>query len=218
MLRYIALTVFMSLALLMPATAAEPAAASKDDGFTPLFNGKDLTGWRNPYTFGKVWVEDGAICLQADKKFFLVTEKTYSDFILEAQIMLPPQGKSNSGIMLRCHVENAGTDKAKVFGYQAECDPTDRGWSGGLYDEGRRLWLNPKKGDTVKLVQAPLGQWIDYRLECVGDHLQFFVNGVKTTDFHDSVDASGYLGIQHHGEKGQIYRFRNIRIKEIKAN
>ena len=176
-----------------------------------LFDGKTLDGWHNPYDWGEAWVEDGAIALKADKKFFLVADKQYSDFTLELEIMLPPEGKSNSGVMFRCHVE-----KNKVFGYQAECDPSDRAWTGGLYDEGRRGWLYPKveeKG-TTKLVQAPLGEWIQYKIVVKGDHLQIFINGKKTADYHDGMDASGYIAVQHHGEDGQIYRFRNIRITE----
>lgn len=184
-----------------------------DAGWVDLFNGEDLTGWKNPYEWGEAKVVDGVIELTANKKFFLTTEKQFSDFELEVQVMLPAEGKANSGIMFRCHVE-----KNKVFGYQAECDPTDRAWTGGLYDEGRRKWLFPtnKERGKTKLVKAPQGEWISYRIKCVGEHLQIFINGKQTTDYKDDVDAKGHIGLQHHGEKGQTYRFRNIRIKEIK--
>jgi hypothetical protein len=197
------------------APGSDTKQAPHDDGWTDLFNGKDLTGWKNPYEWGEAKVVDGVIELTGNKKFFLTTEKQFSDFELEVQVMLPAEGKANSGVMFRCHVE-----KNKVFGYQAECDPTDRAWTGGLYDEGRRKWLFPKteeRGKT-KLVQAPKGEWISYKIKCVGDHLQIFINGKQTVDYKDDVDAKGYLGLQHHGEKGQTYRFRNIRIKEIKAD
>lgn len=203
-----------SLKSLVLAAVLIAGIAGADAGETKaLFNGKNLDGWKNPYDWGEAWVEDGTIALKADKKFFLVTEKKYSDFELTVEIKLPPEGKSNSGIMFRCHVE-----KNKVFGYQAECDPKDRAWTGGLYDEGRRGWLHPlseEKGKK-KLVQAPLGKWIKYRILCKGDHLQIFINGKKTTDYHDDMDAEGYIAVQHHGEDGQIYRFRNIKITELK--
>ena len=186
-----------------------------DKGWVDLFNGKDLKGWTNAYEWGEAEVVDGVIELTANKKFFLTTEKQFSDFELEVQVMLPKEGKSNSGIMYRCHVT-----PNKVFGYQAECDPTDRAWTGGLYDEGRRGWLAPKKNERgkTKLVKAPLGEWISYRIVCVGDHLQVWVDGKQTTDYKDDLDAKGHIGLQHHGEKGQTYRFRNIRIREIKAD
>ena len=191
---------------------AKDTKETKDDGWVDLFNGKDLAGWKNPYEWGEAKAVDGAIGLTGNKKFFLVTEEQFSDFELEVEVMLPEIGGANSGIMFRCHAK-----KNRVFGYQAECDPSDRAWTGGLYDEGRRGWLAPKGNERgkTKLVQAPRGEWIKYRIKCVGDHLQVWINGKQTTDFRDDVDAKGHIGLQHHGEKGQTYKFRNIRIREI---
>ncbi len=110
-------------------------------GYTPLFNGRDLTGWRNPYSHGEARVVEGEIHLLANDKFFLVTEKKYSDFRLSVEIHLP-EGQANSGVMFRCHVDD-DAPKKKVYGYQAECDGSERRWSGGLYDEGRRGWIWP---------------------------------------------------------------------------
>ena len=195
------LTLLVQLAVTGLSTAKEKS----------LFDGTTLDGWHNPYEWGEAWVEDGAIALRADKKFFLVADGQYSDFTLELEVMLPPEGKSNSGVMFRAHVT-----KNKVFGYQAECDPSERAWTGGLYDEGRRGWLFPEKEQRgeIELFQAPLGEWINYKIVARGDHLQIFINGRKITDYHDDTDASGYIAVQHHGEDGQIYRFRNIRITE----
>lgn len=193
------------------------ATADHHEGWVDLFNGKDTSGWKNPYEWGEVKVVDGEIHLSASKKFFLVTEKTYGDFVFEGEVHLP-EGKANSGFMYRCHVT-----PNKVFGYQAEVDGSDRRWSGGLYDEGRRGWIMPSKKvegsiDHFKKaeVQGALKRngWNKYRIECKGDHLQVWVNGVQTTDVKDATDAEGHIGIQHHGEKGAVYRFRNLRIKE----
>lgn len=187
--------------------------AYDDLEFVDLFDGETLDGWRNPYDRGEANVEDGVICLKADKKFFLVTERgDYADFVFEAEIMLPPTGKANSGLMFRANVE-----PNRVYGYQAECDPTPRGWTGGLHDEDRRRWLFPKKGEEQKvtLLQAPQGEWIKYRIVCRGDSLKIFVNDDLKTAYVDDVDAAGHFGLQHHGEKGQVYRFRNIRVAEL---
>ena len=54
--------------------------------------------------------------------------------------------------------------------------------------------------------------WNRYRIHCVGPHIRIFVNGVPTTDYVDTMHREGYIAVQHHGEKGKIYRFRNIRI------
>ena len=112
-----------------------------------------------------------------------------------------------------------------MFGYQAEVDGSDRKWSGGLYDEGRRGWIHPKKPIensynqkhwTKKRSEAfKRSDWNHYKIRCKANHIQIWVNGMKTTDLKDSTDSKGLIAIQHHGEKGQIYRFRNIKILEL---
>ncbi len=204
------------LALAALALAATSPAAS-GDGWVALFDGKTLNGWRNPYTWGESKVVGNEVHLTANKKFFLVTEKSYTDFVFEVDIFLPP-GQANSGVMFRAHVE-----PNKVFGYQAEVDGDPvRQWSGGLYDEGRRMWFaSPIKGDAAseKAFRDRAGKafkrdgWNTYRITCQGKRLKIEVNGVVTTDIEDSMDASGPIGLQHHGEKGQTYKFRNARIK-----
>jgi hypothetical protein len=197
--------------------------------WTELFNGKDLAHWENPYDWGKAKIVDGEIHLSTEKKkWFLSTRKEYSDFIFEVEVKMP-EGKCNSGFLFRSH-----KSKNKMFGYQAEVDPSERNWSGGLYDEGRRRWFispnrdhatsNEAKEQSIAAFRERAGDcfkrhdWNKYRIECRGDHIRISVNGVTTTDIHDQKDAKGYIALQHHGEKGQIYRFRNIRIMDLTAD
>ena len=185
------------------AAAAAKLEASKK---VSIFDGETTKGWHNPYDWGEVSVKEKEIRLVANKKFFLMSDKQYGDYIFEGEVKLP-EGKSNSGFMLRGQEK-----KNKVFGYQAEADPTDRKWSGGLYDEGRRQWLNPL-ADQPKAQEAfKKTDWNKYRIVCEGDHLKIFVNGIKTTDYHDPVDLEGAIGLQHHGENGQVYAFRNLKV------
>jgi len=139
---------------------------------------------------------------------------------MTAEIKLP-KGKANSGILFRSQKKENGS----MFGYQAEVDGSDRRWSGGLYDEGRRGWIHPKKPernpyneknwkDTQKNA-LKRDDWNKYKIKCLGDHLQIWVNGVQTTDLKDSTDSTGFIAIQHHGEKGQVYRFRNLRLLKL---
>ncbi len=196
------------------------AVANGSKDWVSLFDGKSVEGWKNPYEWGTIEVKDGEIHLTADRKFFLITEKIYSDFIFEGDVHLP-EGQANSGFMFRAHVK-----KNSVTGYQAEVDGNpNRMWSGGLYDEGRRGWfISPKSGDksSEEAFRQRAGDtfkrndWNTYRITCKGNHLKIEVNGVTTTEVDDDTDASGVIGIQHHGEKGQTYRFRNLRIQELK--
>jgi hypothetical protein len=119
----------------------------------------------------------------------------------------------------------------RVWGYQAEVDTADRKWSGGLYDEDRRMWFispnrdhaaSPEERDaSIAAFRARAGecfkqgQWNKYRIVCIGSHIQIFVNDVLTTDIHDEMDLAGHIGIQHHGERGLVYKFRNLRIKDL---
>ncbi|HCY58219.1 MAG TPA: DUF1080 domain-containing protein, partial [Opitutae bacterium] len=116
------------------------AIASKNNKWKTLFNGKNLDGWHNPYPHGEASVKDGMIELVANKKFFLAYDQTFSNFEFKAAIKLP-EGKANSGILFRSQKKENGV----MFGYQAEVDGSDRCWSGGFYDEGRRGWIHPKK-------------------------------------------------------------------------
>ncbi len=203
----------------------------RDRGYDPLFSGKDLTGWRNPYPHGEAKVVDGEIHLKGDKKFFLVTEKNFSNFRVSVEIHLP-EGPANSGVMFRCHVDE-DADK-KVYGYQAECDGSDRKWSGGLYDESRRGWIWPstkgrsedrflkheaesKAAFAEPTIASALNRngWNRFEITCIHDLITIELNGVQTVRFRDATDTSGFIGIQHHGEKGQTYRFRNLFVKEL---
>ena len=200
-------------------------------GFTPLFNRSDLSGWRNPYPHGEATVRNGEIHLLADKKFFLVTEDSYADFRLSVEIHLP-EGPANSAVMFRCHLDPAA--KKIVYGYQAECDGSDRRWSGGLYDESRRGWIWPStegrstdqflkhSEESKNFFSSPRirnalkrNEWNRFVVTCVKDVITIEVNGIQTVRFRDATDARGFIGIQHHGEKGQTYRFRNLFIKEL---
>ena len=201
------------------ACSAFTSLSAQDKEFTPLFDGTTLKGWKNPYSWGKAGVVNGEIHLTGDKKFFLVTENTYGDFIFEGEVLLPP-GTANSGFMFRAHAE-----PNQVYGYQSEVDgDPKRRWSGGLYDEGRRMWfISPIKGNAQSeadfLRRAgdafKRDDWNTYRITCKGNSIKIEVNGVVTTDIEDDKDAKGVIGIQHHGEKGQTYKFRNLRIKAL---
>ena len=196
-----------------------PAMAADEKGFVPLFDGKTMDGWHNPYKSGKIEIVDGEIHLTGNSKFFVVTDKKYSDFIFEGEVLLP-KGNANSGFLFRA-IEEPG----KVYGYQAEVDGNSkRNWSGGLYDEGRRMWFaSPIKNDekSVAAFRERAGDafkrndWNTYRITCKGDSITIEVNGVVTSQVTDDMDSSGVIGIQHHGEKGQTYKFRNLRIKEL---
>lgn len=144
---------------------------------------------------------------------FLVSPREYSDFELQADVWIEPGG--NSGIQIRSH-ENA---TGRFFGYQIEIDTSPRAWSGGLYDEGRRGWLNPLEGKEEARAAFKNDEWNRYRIEARGNRIRSWVNGVPCADYidtdPDNTDLSGFLGFQvHSGAKANV-KWRNVRLTEL---
>lgn len=212
-----ALLALLVCSLAAGCTSADTVSQTPDP--RPLFDGLTLDGWSHPFDWGEAWVEEGEIRLRGDRKFFLVTNDTFRDFNLEVEVLLPDTD-SNSGIQIRSHVE-----QNRVYGYQAEVDPTTRRWSGGLYDEARRGWLHPEGGDQAAGEAFREGpgtafqptDWNHFRIQALGDSIKIWVNDQLTTAYEDAMDREGYIALQHHGEAGKVYRFRNIRIEELDA-
>lgn len=190
-------------------------AYSADSGFVPLFDGKTLDGWKQHSGKAKYTVEDGAIVGSSvlnTSNSFLCTEKTYGDFILELDFKVD-QGL-NSGVQIRSEIRPKDD---RVFGYQVEIDPSSRAWSGGIYDEARRGWLNNLKNNEAARKAFKQDQWNTFRIDAKGDSIKTWINGVPAADLKDSMTPRGLIGLQVHrvGKEGMHVRFRNIRIKEL---
>jgi hypothetical protein len=197
---------------------ALPAARSADDaqGFQPLFDGKTLDGWKQHGGKAKYSVEDGAIVgtsVPDTPNSFLCTEKLFGDFILELEFKVDRE--LNSGVQVRSEVNK----NDRVFGYQVEIDASARAWSGGIYDEGRRGWLNDLKNNEPARKAFKQDQWNHFRIEAKGDSIKTWLNGVPAADLKDSKTLRGFVGLQVHGVGKRAeplhVRWRNIRIKEL---
>lgn len=147
------------------------------------------------------------------KNSFLVSPREYSDFELEADVWIEPGG--NSGIQIRSHENENG----RFFGYQIEIDTSERAWSGGLYDEGRRGWLNPLKDNEEARAAFKNGEWNHYRVQAQGNRIRSWVNGVPCADYidtdPDNTDLSGYFGFQVHSGKKADVKWRNVQVTEL---
>ncbi|MBO3696981.1 DUF1080 domain-containing protein [Roseivirga sp. E12] len=199
--------------LLLAVVIISACSGTKDEWAAP-FNGTDLEGWKILGGEGLYEVNEGEIVgtTKGTANTFLATEKPYSDFILELEVFVDP--RMNSGIQFRSAQKESGT----VFGYQAEIDPSDRKWSGGLYDESRRGWLYPLDLNEEGKSAFKNNQWNKYRIEAVGDLIHIWVNDICTAAVKDSVSSAGFIALQVHGvgtkeEEGRQVKWRNIRIK-----
>jgi len=201
----------MALALL-----TVPAAAQ--DGWRPLFDGRSLDGWVQcngsaPYT-----VEDGTITGRTVVKSpnsFLCSKESFGDFILEYEVKL--ESPANSGVQIRSTWDPA-IKNGRVHGLQVEIDPTERAWTGGLYDESRRGWLHPLTGQDAARKAFRMGEWNTFRVEAIGPSVRTWVNGVPAADVLDDLTPRGIIALQVHAvgddpaKAGQTVRFRNLRV------
>ena len=201
--------------------AISVGAQSTEKGWQNLFNGKDLTGWKRVAGTAEYKVENGVIVgttVLNSRNTFLVTEKEYGDFILEADIWVEDE-EGNAGIQTRSHYDPSAFDgEGRVYGRQCEVDPTPRRWTGGIYDEGRRDWLYPMQLNAPAQNVYKKGEYNHFRIECIGNEMKTWVNGVATAYVVDTLDAQGFIGLQVHAIKsadhaGKKVCFKNIRIK-----
>lgn len=193
--------------------------ANGTDNWVDLFNGKNLDGWEILNGNAEFKVENGVIIGTSKlntPNTFLATKEQYDDFILEYEAKIDPL--LNAGVQIRS-LSTPDFNNGRVHGYQVELDPSDRAWSGGIYDEARRGWLynlecNPKgKEAFIK------DEWNKFRVEAIGNNIRVWLNGVQTSDIIDDLTLSGIIalqvhGIQDHKEKdGKVVQYRNVRIK-----
>ena len=192
--------------------------AEGETPWKPLFDGKTLAGFKQLGGKAIYKVEDGAIVgvsVLETPNSFLCTEKDYGDFALELEVKVAPC--LNSGIQIRSRSLKEYRD-GRVHGYQVEIDPSDRAWSGGIYDEARRGWLDDLKDNERARKAFAVGQWNQYRIVAFGDSIRTWVNGVRAADLVDSMTLSGFIAFQVHSTKSKdplTVSWRNIRIKEL---
>jgi len=193
-------------------------AAQGGAGWVDLFNGKDLSGWKQLNGNAKFEVINGEIVgtsVLNTPNSFLATERDYSDFILELEMLV--ESNVNSGIQFRSQ-SLPEYNNGRVHGYQCEVDPSPRAWSGGIYDEARRGWLYPLDINPAAKPAFKTGGWNHYKIECIGPSIRIWLNGIPTAWLYDDMTPSGFIALQVHSInraelEGLKIRWKNIRIK-----
>jgi hypothetical protein len=189
----------------------------QDGDFRPLFNGKDLDGWK---AVGSApWrVEDGVLVGGQDgdpkKSGILHTTELYADFELTLDFMIDEHGKYNSGVYLRQEPGKAGRS-----GYQVNIGRGAAGeYCGGIYTN---QWL--AKGDEKDEIRKKL-DWNSLNIVAKAGHLTVDLNGVRVSEHNDPMPdpkfvKPGAIALQTYGAEGHAgwVKFRNLRIREIKG-
>jgi len=200
-------TLFLVLAaLITPLVAEEPV-------FRPLFNGTDLTGWK-----GKGYIVEDATIVCTRKGGNLVTEETFTNYILEFEFKMEPGTNNGLGIhypgqgdgaftgMELQILDNTAPKFAKIRDYQ---------YHGSLYS------MQAAKREGLK----PVGEWNHQRVTVNGPVVTVVLNGIEilnaNLDEHEKAHPKhegvkrreGHIALLGHRS---IVTFRNIRIAELK--
>ncbi len=185
-----------------------------DDGFRPMFNGKDLTGWK---TTGNWLVKpDNVIALEPRPgergwtryHAYLTTDRKYKVFILDLEFKFKKRG--NSGVFLR-----VGDPKSQVkSGFEVQILDTHGKKKFGAHDCGGVI----STSGPSKMMVKPAGEWNRYIISVIGSQLKVNLNGEEIQNFDMSKTGlknrplSGYIGFQ---DEGKYLWYRNVRIKEL---
>jgi hypothetical protein len=208
--------------LLLAFSIALPLASAADDpGFTPLFDGKTLTGWKLINGHGPGYVPaDGKIVCPADGGGNLFTEKEYANFVFRFEFLLTPG--ANNGIGIRAPYEGDAAYKGMEIQILDDSDAMYTGkirpeqYHGSVYDT-----IPARTG-----FRKPVGEWNQEEITAKGRRITVILNGViildadlgmvrepKVLEKHPGLArTSGHIGFLGHGSHVE---FRNIRIKQL---
>ncbi len=214
---------WLCIVLMMGLAAASHAQA---DGWKPLFDGKDLTGWKHVGP-GRHYVEDGLIKSQGGMGLLYWTGGKVGNCAIRVVFRMRDHN-SNSGVFVRIPIEPREEWMPVHYGYEVQIDnepeksnEDDYHITGTLYSLTKPLAKPGKPGP----------EWNTMEITLDGPHTLVFLNGVKVTDYKegDSVPErkfdfepqrgprplEGYFGLQNHSDSDVVF-FKEVAIKSLK--
>jgi len=206
------LIVLISVGLVVLTFLPEVAAGEQSGALTPIFNDKDLTGWKSPDPNPFWKVVDGVLVGENDaakKGSMLWTDKSYRDFVIECEARW--SGEIDSGIMLR----KSADGKRELQMQMGISRSLKRDLTGSFYTGGKEKY--PEAGqakDPEKFIKPDV--WNTYRLEAQGDTFTVWLNGKEAVKYVNSnYPTGGPIGLQIHPGLPMKVEFRNIRLKAL---
>jgi Domain of Unknown Function (DUF1080) len=181
------------------------------EDWVSLFNGNDLSGWRN--IGNESWtVENDLIHGKGLTKDYgyLQTEKPYKDFQLSLRFKCV--GDGNSGVFFHTDFKPGTADVTQGLQFEIDCNMMHH--TGGLYGDGRGwiVWPAPENEGVVRT-----GEWNEYLVEVIGNRYRARLNGVPMVDFTDPNPKSfdGPIALQlHAGGRGNM-EFKDIWVRDL---
>lgn len=213
----------LRLACLLLLLCAPPILPGAEEGFVPLFNGKDLAGWKAVNTAPSTWSfdDEGHLVCSGRPIGEIRTERMYQNFILEIEWRhLVPKG--NAGIFVWA---DDITAKGQPFhrGIEVQVLENAYGQSKGHTTHGdifpiHGATMTPENGRggsrafPVEERSKPSPEWNHYRIECRDGAVSLAVNGKVVTRGRDCSPRKGYLCVE---SEGGVVHYRNARIREL---
>ncbi len=211
------------------------SADKSDDGFVPMFNGTDLTGWVNvncaPGTF---FVKDGEIITTGKPTGYLRTEKQYENFIAEFDWMhVPPKpgAVGNSGFFVWADpLPAVGTGYTRGIEVQVLVNLTYKNKKGEITATSQGDLFSIWGATCVPDRPHPDGwarclpkenhckgeyEWNHYRVEGKDGRITLAVNGYEVSGVSKCNPRKGYLALESEGSE---CHFKNLKIKELPSS
>ena len=185
-----------------------------EEKWTSLFDGKTTKGWSPRAEVTSFKAVKGELHLLSTKNVWVVSDLKLANFILEGEAKMPDTS-INSGIGFRLT-----GDSGKPKGYQCEIMDAIPGKNGGMFGIGTGGWIYPAKGQEKEFQERIKGvmkrdDWNSYKIHAEGERIRIYVNGTLITDAKHSANLKGAFGIQHHGGKAGVMKFRNLRVQDL---
>lgn len=188
--------------------------------FKPLFNGHDLSGWQHVGP-GEFVVENGVLKTVGGMGLLWYTKEKIGNAVIRVVYKAPDDdGGGNSGVFIRIPEKPTEPWMPVNKGYEVQIDDSDDDWhrTGVLYSF------------TKTLAQPEIQEWNTMQIVIQDERTTVFVNGTKVTDYVEGAPvpekkhqhepdrgkrpASGYIGLQNHGEKDTVY-FKEVSVAKL---
>ncbi|MEW2516292.1 ThuA domain-containing protein [Streptomyces sp. NPDC046870] len=195
------------------AIGAAQADCRPENGYTSLFDGDSLDGWRQASPGSFTLSDDGTLTSSGGMGLLWYAGRSFGSYSLKLD--WKAAGDDNSGVFVGFPPSDDPWS-AVDNGYEIQIDATDvpEKTTGSVY--GFRS-ADLKKRDRAL---NPPGEWNTYEIRVEGERLRIWLNGVKINDFTNTDPArsltDGHIGIQNHGAGDEV-SFRDIRIRELPA-
>ena len=199
------LALSLSLLTTFTCTAAEPP-------LQPLFNGKDLAGFKSEGAATFWRVENGVLIGENDaakKGHYLWTEKEYGDFVIEFDVRW--KGTTPRGVDTGIEMRKPNIQLQLGISGSLKVD-----MSGSWYTGGKERYPEAGQAKEAKALMKPEGEWNTFRIQAKGNTFTCWINGKKASEYTDAkFSGAAPLGLQIHPGVEMKCEYRNVRIAPL---